>query len=169
MVNPDHLEFDPVAMLRVFADHDVEFVMIGGLAAAMHGSDHVTTDLDITPGRDVVNVERLSAALEALGARIRTEGVEGGLPFAHDADNLLRAGVWNLTTRYGDLDISFVPSGTEGWADLSVHTIGIDIDGTQVNVAALDDIIRSKEAADRPKDRLVLPSLRRLRDVIGDR
>lgn len=142
--------------------------MIGGLAAAMHGSDHVTTDLDITPGRDVANVERLSAALEVLGARIRVEGIEGGLAFAHDSESLLRAGVWNLTTQHGDLDLSFVPSGTEGWEDLSLHAIVVDLDGTRVSVAALDDIIRSKEAADRPKDRLVLPSLRHLRDVIGD-
>lgn len=155
-------------MLRVFAEHGVEFVMIGGLAAAMHGSDHVTTDLDITPGRDVANVERLSAALEVLGARIRVEGIEGGLAFEHDGESLLRAGVWNLTTQHGDLDLSFVPSGTEGWEDLSLHAIVIDLDGTRVSVAALDDIIRSKEAADRPKDRLVLPSLRHLRDVIGD-
>lgn len=155
-------------MLRVFAEHGVEFVMIGGLAAAMHGSDHVTTDLDITPGRDVANVERLSAALEVLGARIRVEGIEGGLAFAHDGESLLRAGVWNLTTQHGDLDLSFVPSGTEGWEDLSLHAIVVDLDGTKVSVAALDDIIRSKEAADRPKDRLVLPSLRHLRDVIGD-
>jgi hypothetical protein len=155
-------------MLRVFAEHGVEFVMIGGLAAAMHGSDHVTTDLDITPGRDVANVERLSAALEVLGARIRVEGIEGGLAFAHDSESLLRAGVWNLTTQHGDLDLSFVPSGTEGWEDLSLHAIVVDLDGTRVSVAALDDIIRSKEAADRPKDRLVLPSLRHLRDVIGD-
>ena len=154
-------------MLRVLVEQGVDFVVIGGLAAAMHGSDHVTTDLDITPDRELANVERLSVALEVLGARVRVAGIPGGLAFEHDGASLLGAGVWNLTTRCGDLDVSFVPTGTSGWEDLSTHATVVDLDGTEVSVAALDDIIRSKEAADRPKDRLVLPSLRRLRDLIS--
>lgn len=155
--------FDPAALLRALDDHGVEFVVIEGIAAALHGCDHVTTDVHITPRRSDENLERLSAALDDVGARIRVEGIDAGLAFDHDGESLLRAGVWNLTTRFGDLDISFVPSGTEGWDDLRPHAIVVDLDGTRVAVASLADIIRSKEAADRPKDRLVLPSLRELR------
>jgi hypothetical protein len=87
----------------------------------------------------------------------------GTAPTSSDSRQLCRFSMPGFEWR-----VSFVPSGTEGWEDLSVHAIGIDIDGTHVNVAALDDIIRSKEAADRLKDRLILPSLRRLREMIGD-
>lgn len=154
--------FDPAAVLRTLDAHGVDFVVIGGIAAALHGSDHVTTDIDITPRRSKENVTRLSAALDDLDARIRVEGIADGLAFDHDGASLLRAGVWNLTTRCGDLDISFVPSGTDGWDDLRPSAVVVDLDGTSVAVASLADIIRSKEAADRPKDRFVLPSLREL-------
>lgn len=158
----DPPKFDPGAILRSLADHGVDHVVIGGIAAALHGADHVTTDIDITPCRDGPNAARLSAALGALDARVRIEGIDGGLPFDHDGPSLLRAGVWNLTTRHGDLDISFVPSGTQGWEDLGPNAVVIDLNGTAVAVASLEDVIRSKEAANRPKDRIVLPALRHL-------
>ena len=105
-------ELDAEHLLRVLLSHEVKFVMIGGMAGAVHGSPFPTEDLDITPERSAENLGRLSNALDALDARIRTEGVEGGLPFGHDADSLASVSVWNLVTPYGDLDISFVPNGT---------------------------------------------------------
>jgi hypothetical protein len=154
--------FDPGAILRVLAAHGVDHVVIGGIAAALHGADHVTTDIDITPRRDAPNAQRLSSALAELDARIRVAGIVGGLRFDHDGRSLLGSGVWNLTTRHGDLDISFIPTGTDGWDDLRPGAVVVDLDGTSVAVAALEDVIRSKEAADRPKDRLILPALRAL-------
>jgi len=69
----------------------------------------------------------------------------------------------NLTTRFGDLDLSFEPSGTSGYAELSRRSVDYDLGGgLVVAVAALEDIIRSKEAANREKDRLALPTLRLL-------
>jgi hypothetical protein len=67
--------------------------------------------------------------------------------------------VWNLTSAQGEFDISFVPSGTDGYEDLARHARIIDVDGNSIPVADLDDIIRSKEAARRPKDILHLPIL----------
>jgi hypothetical protein len=58
----------------------------------------------------------------------------------------------NLTTAVGDLDVGFIPAGTAAYADLSVHVVEYDLDGLTVPVAAVADIIRSREAADRPKD-----------------
>ncbi len=154
--------FDPDRLLQVLHAHGVQFVLIGGYAAALHGSDHLTFDVDITPSRDPVNLDRLSSALTELGARIRVEGIEGGLPFAHDGRSLAKATVWNLVTDAGDLDLAFLPAGTEGWEDLHRSGIVVDLPGGRTEVAALADIVRSKEAADRPKDHLVLPVLRRL-------
>ena len=146
----------------MLAAYGVQYVLIGGLAAALHGSDGVTTDLDITPARTTDNLAALAAALADLDARIRVDGIEEGLPFGHDAASLARAGVWNLRTRVGDLDLSFVPSGTDGYDDLVAGALEVRVSGVDIRLAALADVIRSKEAADRPKDRLALPGLREL-------
>ena len=153
-------------ILAVLAAHGVEYVMIGGLAAAIHGADLVTGDLDITPALGEDNLRRLSAALAELDARVRTPDAPDGLPFPRDARSLARAGVWNLVTAAGDLAISFLPSGTQGYDDLRRDAIAIQILGEPTRVAALADIIRSKEAAGRPKDLVVLAMLRRLLDEI---
>ena len=70
--------------------------------------------------------------------------------------------ILNLTTRFGDLDLTFEPAGTHGYEDLCRDAIEIRVRGTRIVVAALADVIRSKEAAGREKDRLTLPTLRRL-------
>jgi hypothetical protein len=61
--------------------------------------------------------------------------------------------VWNLVTAAGRLDVTFHPSGTEGYDDLASGAVRFEVFGTELLVARLEDIIRSKEAADRPKDR----------------
>lgn len=154
-------DFDGAAILEVLRRHDVEFVLIGGFAAAAYGSPLLTSDVDVVPATDPDNFARLSAALEELGARVRAEGVEP-LPFDHDADSLASARIWNLTTRYGDLDITVEPSGTRGYDDLRREAIEISLRGVTVKLASLADIVRSKEAAGRDKDRRALPILREL-------
>lgn len=158
----DGVTFDPAAVLSVLRDHQVRFVLIGGIAAAIHGSPYVTTDVDVTPQLDRQNLARLSAALVELEARVRTEGVPEGLPFAHDGESLARAAIWNLTTRHGDLDLVLRPAGTEGYDDLTRDADDLEILGVEVRVASLADVVRSKAAAGREKDRVQLPLLRRL-------
>jgi hypothetical protein len=151
---------DPEPILRTLVEHRVRFVLIGGFAASYHGSAHVTFDVDVTPDTSVENLARLSDALRALDARIRTR--DEILPFRHDAESLARARVWNLRTPYGDLDLSMVPSGTTGYEDLHRGALDAEVLGVRIEVASLADVIRSKAAADRPKDHLTLPLLRRL-------
>lgn len=154
------LEFTPDKILEVLVRHEVDFVVIGGLAALAHGSNLPTQDVDITPDRSLTNLERLSHALTELGAEV-CFGDES-LPFAHDAESLAAAGVWNLRTAVGELDISMVPNGTEGYADLVRDAVPTSILGIMVPVASLADVIRSKQAANRPKDQRVLPVLREI-------
>jgi hypothetical protein len=153
--------FDPEQILAVLQRHGVDCVVIGGLAAFLQGSPFPTVDVDVTPQRERENLGRLSAALRELDARIRAEGVDP-LPFSHDADSLARADIWNLTTRYGDLDITFTPAGTQGYEDLVRDAVEIELRGTRVLLASLADIVRSKGAAGRDKDRRALPVLREL-------
>jgi hypothetical protein len=155
-------EFAPEKILAVLATHQVRYLVIGGYAAALLGSPFLTQDVDITPEATRENLARLSAALKDLDAKVRAAEMDEPLPFSHDADSLAAVKVWNLTTRYGDLDISFVPGGTEGYPDLDQDATDEVIDGVAIRLASLADIIRSKQAANRPKDQRVLPTLREL-------
>lgn len=159
--------FSPSGILEVLTRHNVKYLVIGGLAATIHGSPHVTFDVDVTPDREAANLKSLSAALTELQAKVRAEGEPEGLEFGHNAHSLGRADIWNLTTPLGDLDITFVPSGTAGYKDLVRDALEIEVQGVRFEVSSLADVIRSKEAADRPKDRLTLPTLRRLLEEQG--
>lgn len=155
-------EFRPRELLEVLDRHDVRYVLVGGLAAVLHGAPHMTTDLDIVPEEGRRNLEHLSGALAEVGARIRVSGAPGGVAFDHSADFLARIRIWNLTTRLGDLDITFEPSGTRGYDDLQGGAVTMSVGNVDVPVASLADVIRSKEAADRPRDRAILPVLREM-------
>jgi hypothetical protein len=156
----------PQELLETLARHDVEYVLVGGLAATLHGSSALTNDADICPEPSPENCERLGAALRDMGARIRTAADPDGVPLTADEGFLRRMQLVNLTTRYGDFDIAFQPAGSDGYEDLSERAIDVAIDGTIVRVASLADIIRSKEVANRPKDRATLPVLYALQDEI---
>ena len=157
--------FDPDDIFFALSNHGVRFILIGGMAAILHGDTGVTLDIDIVPAVDPANLDRLAVALQALGARIRADGVPEGLAFDCSGAFLRNLGpdaMLNLTTRAGDLDVAFMPTGTQGFQDLKREAMTINAAGTTVLVASLADVIRSKGAADREKDRLALPRLHEL-------
>lgn len=160
MHEPPEIRFD--AILGTLERHDVEFVLIGGLASVHWGSPFITRDVDITPERSRDNLDRLSRALDDLGAKVRTADEPDGVDFAHTGASLGGVDTWNLTTEHGDLDISFLPNGTRGYDDLVRDAVLDSVDGVRVRVASLADVIRSKQAANRPKDQRVLPTLREI-------
>ena len=145
--------------------HGVRYVLIGGFAAAVHGSPLPTDDVDIVPDRNVDNLARLGAALTALDARIRTS--KGPVETRIDAAFLAAMPfMLNLTTPFGDLDLTFQPAGPlEGYAAWASAAIEVQIaDDVHVRVASLDDVIASKRAAARDKDLRALPYLESLAD-----
>jgi hypothetical protein len=157
-------------LLQVLERHQVAFVVIGAQAAVIHGVPVVTADLDVTPSRDARNLERLSEALGDVEARLRTAEEPAGVAFPIDPSMLAGAETWNLTTRFGDLDLAFSPAGTSGYDDLRRNATSVDLGNkVVVQVAALADVIRSKEAAGREKDRAQLPLLRRALEEIRAR
>ena len=165
---PDPLEFAPEEMLRVLAEHDVRFVLIGGYAAVLHGSAAFTTDADICPARTPENLRKLAAAIRDMDGRIRTSTEPEGLEVTLDEHFLRQMKMVNLVTRYGAFDVSFEPAALDDYDALEASAVQYDIAGVVVNVASLRDIIRSKETANRPKDLRVLPHLRALQDEIAD-
>jgi hypothetical protein len=164
----DEAEFRPQEMLGVLHAHGVRFVLVGGYAAIVHGSPYVTMDIDVVPERSQDNLTRLSDALDELHARVWTSAEPEGIPFGHDGRSLGESRTWNLVTDHGRLDITFEPSGTTGYADLARDALRLTILGVDVDVASLNDVIRSKEAAGRTKDRLVLHVLRALQEEFGE-
>jgi hypothetical protein len=161
-------EFRPQDIFATLDRHGVRYVLVGGLAAILHGASHLTTDVDVVPEETKANLERLSGALRELDARIRVTGEPDGVPFDHSAGSLARVRIWNLQTSKGDLDIAFEPSGTHGYDDLARDVVVMRVRGIDVPVASLADVIRSKEAAGRARDRAVLPGLRALLARRGD-
>jgi hypothetical protein len=155
-------EFEPRAIFDLLERHGVRYVVIGGVAAILHGAAHVTTDVDVVPQDARDNLEHLSDALREIHARIRVSGEPDGVPFDYAAESLARVRIWNLQSDLGDLDLTFEPSGTRGYDDLKRDAIVMHLRSGDVPVASLADVIRSKEAADRPRDRAVLPGLRAL-------
>jgi hypothetical protein len=147
----------------------VNHVLIGGLAAVLHGSPLPTLDANICPSKDPENLRRLASALEELDARIRTPDAPDGVRFPREAAFLGQMELLNLVTAAGDLDLSFTPSGTSGYADLQRGAVPMIICGVTVLVARLEDVIRSKEAANRSKDRRTLPVLHQLLREIQQR
>jgi len=161
---PPLADEDAAAIFATLDRHEVAYVVIGGMAAAMWGSDLPrTTDADITPAKDGENLRRLAAALDELGARLRVDGVPSGVAAPLDAETLASRSVLTLVTDYGPLDLSFVPEGTAGYEDLASRASRLTVGHhAGVPVADLADVIASKEAAGRAKDLRQLPSLRRL-------
>jgi hypothetical protein len=162
-------DFEPGQILRALEAHHVRYVVIGAIAAIAAGAPILTTDLDVTPARSHENLERLALALCDLDATLRSVTAPAGVPFPIEAEMLATADTWTLTTRVGDLGLMFLPAGTRGYDDLRNGSRQERIAGVTVTVAALADVIRSKEAANREKDNMQLPILRRTLEKIRAR
>lgn len=155
--------FKPRAMLGVLDDHHVEYVVVGGFAANVHGAVRPTKDIDVAPATTRDNLTRLAAALRELKAGIRVDELPEGLPFDISAAALKGMTMLNLRSQFGDLDLTFSPAGfPAGYADLIGRAREHVVDGLTIRVAALQDVITSKATANRPKDQDALPELIRL-------
>jgi hypothetical protein len=167
MTLTDDIPFEPAPMFGALAGNRVDYVLIGGMAAIFHGAPAFTGDVDICPSRAQENLERLAAALVELEARIRTAGEPVATRIT--AGLLERMAMVNTVTPYGLFDISFEPAATGGYEDLVTRAVTHSMAGVAIRVASLDDVIRSKETANREKDRLWLPTLYALQDEIAQR
>jgi|GEM_PF-489931 hypothetical protein len=158
--------FNPEAILRVLARHCVDYIIVGGIGGVLHGSPMSTSDVDIVPALKKTNLEALAAALNELNASIMADGVAGGIKVQWTSNELQK---WivdfqflNLETDHGRLDLIHRPGGTRGYQDLATKAEALSLDDIEVRVAALEDIIRSKQAVGRDRDLEHLPTLRLL-------
>ena len=156
--------FDPVRALTTLVDHGVRFVIIGGFAGRLWGSTTVTNDLDICYARDSKNLFALGNALRDLRAVLR--GVPPDLPFQLDARSLALGDSFTFATTAGNLDCLATPAGSGGFQDLISGAAEVAIGALRVPVASLEDLMRLKQAAGRPKDRIELEILSALKEEI---
>ncbi len=157
-------------LLVTLERHQVHFLLVGGVAAIAHGAVRPTADLDCLARRSGENLTRLAGAMRELNARLRVKGLTdleaAALPTPIDADTLGRMEVSTWRTDAGDFDVLTDIPARDGhrllYDDLLGRAAVQEVHGVAVQVAALEDVIASKEWADRPKDRQALPELREL-------
>jgi len=157
--------FDPLRALRAFLTRGVRFILIGGVAARAWGSPTITNDLDICYERSAVNCASLAEALRELQATLR--GAPEGLPFQLDAASIRMGDSFTFETTAGALDCLGTPAGTTGFEDLLRNASEVRLDGdVLVYICSLDDLLRMKRAADRPKDRIEVEILSAVKEEL---
>lgn len=151
--------FDFLTILRTLAEHEVDFVVVGGVCAVLHGAPLYTFDLDLVHSRSPENVERLLQALHTLDAYFREHGERRLRP---DRSHLISPGHQLLMTRAGPLDLLGTISAARGFEELLPHTLPMNLgDDLQVRLLDLATLIAIKEETGRDKDQAMLAVLRR--------
>lgn len=150
------------ALLRTLLEGGVEFVLVGGLAATVHGSARSTFDIDVVYRRTPDNITRLVAALAPLSPYLR--GAPPGLPFTFDAKTVARGLNFTLDTALGPLDLLGEVTGGGSYDHLLARTQTVALFGFDCRCVTLDALIDLKRAAGRPKDLEILAELERLRE-----
>lgn len=141
----------------------VRFVVVGGVAGALHGSERVTNDLDIVyDARDPPTVNALAMLLAEWDAYPRA--VERGLPFIMDVRTLHAAPILTLVTREGDLDVLDRIDGVGDYVKIAAHLERMTAFGIAFDVLDLPTLIRAKRAIARPKDQEALLELEALQE-----
>ncbi|HEY2142190.1 MAG TPA: DUF6036 family nucleotidyltransferase [Solirubrobacteraceae bacterium] len=146
---PAQNELDPERIFAALDAHEVEYIVIGGIAVQVHGHVRMTNDVDLIPSPDPANLGRLAAALNALDARILNPGSEH---LSIDAAMLPRATLWQMTTRCGDIDILHEAPGAAPYPQLRDRALVVTLGDLAIQFAGRDDLIRMKRARGRPVD-----------------
>jgi hypothetical protein len=152
-------------LIVLLAEHEVDFVLIGGAAGVVQGSSYPTYDVDVAYARDRPNLERLAGALESVSATLR--GAPKGIPFILDAATLEKGGNFTFDTKLGSLDVLADAEGSPPYERLRDEARVISLGGHDVRVASLDHLIRMKESVGRTKDKLMATEYRVLSDEEG--
>lgn len=158
---------DYAALIGALDKGDVEFIIIGGIAANAHGSPRFTQDVDVVYARSDDNLTRIARVLKPLEPYPR--GAPPGLPFDWSAETLKRGLNFTLITSAGSLDLMGEIVGGGNFESLRAHSSRIRIFGRDVRVLDLDALIRAKRAAGRPKDYEALAELELLRKISDER
>ena len=148
--------------LKLLGQHNVDCVIIGGVAATLHGATILTNDLDVCYARSAGNLEKLATMLRAVNARLRT--VPADVPFLLDADSLRRGLNFTFSTDVGSLDLLGEVAGVGLYEDVVSGAIMYELFGYLFPVIDIEKLILAKRTAGRPKDMITLPELEAIRE-----
>jgi len=151
-------------LIETLSTAAVDYILVGGVAATVHGSVRLTADVDIVYARDRGNLARLVRALSQYEPYLR--GAPPGLPFELSVDTLQSGLNFTLTTTAGALDLLGEITGGGNFEDLIAHTIEVQLFGYPCRCLDLPTLIRVKRAAGRPKD---LESIAELEAILEER
>ena len=147
-------------ILQTLVDGQVSFIVVGGIAAAFHGSPRATFDVDVVYLRTRENIQRLVAALAPHNPYLR--GAPPGLPFRWD-EKTVRMGLnFTLETNLGDIDLLGEIAGGGDYNALLPHSAIGEMFGIGCLCVNLAKLIQLKRAAGRPRDLLVVSELQAL-------
>lgn len=153
-------------LLSALAAAEVDFILVGGMAAVAHGSARVTYDLDVVYGRDPDNLDRLVHALADHEPYLR--GAPAGLPFRWNRETLLAGLNFTLTTTLGDLDLFGEIPGGGTYEELLPYSLEIELLDVSCRCLELGKLIQVKRAAGRPKDLEAIAELEAIREETED-
>jgi predicted nucleotidyltransferase len=145
-------------IIRALSGGGIEFILVGGLAAAVAGAPIDTLDVDVVHSRTTDNIQRLLGVLDSLDAILRVQPARRLKP---NASHLAGTGDINLQTRYGPFDVLCTIGNDLGYEELLPHSYETEIRGMRIRVLDLETLIAVKESVGGEKDRAVLPILRR--------
>ena len=147
-------------ILELLNKHEVEYIVVGGVAAVIHGAPVTTFDLDALVRVSEENATRLKTALDELDARYR----EHQSTIKPGKKDILAGGHLLLMTRAGPLDVLGFIGDQERYEDLIDASSKVSIASGSIRVLNLEELIRQKKATDRPKDRAVIELLQEVLD-----
>jgi hypothetical protein len=153
------------APLRLLGEYKVECVIVGGVAAAIHGSLLLTNDLDVCYSRDPANLKQLADALHSVHARLRN--APEGLPFILDAETLKRGLNFTFASDIGDLDLLGEVRGVGHYDEVRSGSVTVELFGYRFSVIDIGKLIVAKRAAGRPKDLIALPELEAIQEAMA--
>ena len=155
---------DYAKVLHVLTENGVQFVIIGGVAANLHGAARATFDLDLVYSRERGNLAKLVKALAPFRPYLR--GAPPGLPFKFDEPTVKNGLNFTLDTALGDLDLLGEVVGGGNYEQLTPYTVEVDAFGLRCKCVTLERLIQLKRAAGRPKD---LESIAELQVLLEER
>ena len=156
---------DFASLIRLLAQNDVQYIVVGGAAATAHGAARLTQDLDIVYRRAPDNIAKLAKCLSSHSPYLR--GAPPGLPFTLDGSTIQSGLNFTLTTDLGDLDLLGEITGGGRYDDLLPHTITLNLFGVNCRCLGLRRLIEVKRAAGRPKDLEAIAELEALHEENG--
>jgi predicted nucleotidyltransferase len=150
-------DYNPRSLLGRLVENGVDFVIVGGMAVILQASPRFTKDLDICYSPAEENLDSLGEVLLGLDARLR--GIDEEVPFIPDGRTLRGTQILCLSTSAGDIDLLVEPDGAPRYEALRRRADVVEIDGHEVRVASIEDLLAMKRAAGRPQDLVDIESL----------